>query len=154
TADEALSPLPPVVAGGALVLPKGLIDRVAGRRDQPVATYARETEEVDRRAISAVKAAEKRLGREPEEMPHNNPGYDIRSLTPDGHWLFIEVKGRILGAEDFSVTRNEVLYGKNADRYRLALVSVHPDGPERDQVQYLVDPFQGVEFGDFAADAV
>ena len=26
--------------------------------------------------------------------------------------------------------------------------------PERDQVQYLVDPFKGFEFGDFAADAV
>jgi hypothetical protein len=47
-----------------------------------------------------------------------------------------------------------VLYGKNADRYRLALVSVHPDGPDHDQVRYLVEPFRGVEFGDFAADGI
>jgi hypothetical protein len=33
----------------------------------------------------------------------------IRSLTADGHWVFIEVKGRILGAGDFVVTRHEVL---------------------------------------------
>jgi superfamily II DNA or RNA helicase len=153
-ADETLRPLPPVVAGGALVVPQGLIDRLMGRRDKPVLAYAQDTATVDRRAIAAVMAAERRLGREPTEMPHNNKGYDIRSLTPDGHWVFIEVKGRILGADDFTVTRNEVLYGKNADRYRLALVSVHPGGPEHDEVRYVLDPFKGFDFGDFAADCV
>jgi hypothetical protein len=153
-ADEALRPLPPAVAGGALVVPQGLLDRLAGRRDAPVATYARDTAEVDRRAVAAVMATERRLGRAPEEMEHNNKGFDIRSLSPDGHYVFIEVKGRILGAEDFTVSRNQVLYGKNADRYRLALVSVHPEGPEHDQVRYLVEPFRGVEFGAFAADGI
>ena len=153
-ADEALRPLPPVVAGGALVVPQGLLDRLAGHRDQPVATYAKDTAEVDRRAIAAALAAERSLGRLPEEMPHNNPGYDIRSRTHDGHWVFLEVKGRIRGAEDFVVTRNEVLYGKNADRYRLVLVSVSPDGPEQDELRYLIDPFSGFDFGDFAADGV
>jgi len=153
-ADEALRPLPPVVAGGALVVPQGLLDRLAGRRDAPVATFAKDTAEVDRRAVAAVLAAERALGRHPEDMPHNNPGFDIRSRTDDGHWVFLEVKGRIAGAEDFIVTRNEVLYGKNADRYRLALVRVSPDGPEHDEIRYLVDPFAGFEFGDFAADGV
>ncbi len=153
-ADEALRPLPPVVAGGALVVPRGAVERLTGERDKPTATYAKETAEVDRRAVAAVLAAERLLGREPQEMAHNNPGFDVRSLTADGHWVFIEVKGRILGAEDFVVTRNEVLYGKNADRYRLALVSVSPDGPARDVVRYLVDPFRGFDFGDFAADGV
>ena len=153
-ADEALRPLPPVVAGGALVVPQGLLDRLAGHRDQPVATYAKDTAEVDRRAIAAALAAERSLGRLPEEMPHNNPGYDIRSRTHDGHWVFLEVKGRIRGAEDFVVTRNEVLYGKNADRYRLVMVSISPDGPEHDELRYLTDPFSGFDFGDFAADGV
>ena len=153
-ADEALRPVPPVVAGGALVVPQGALDRLAGRRDQPVATYAKDTAEVDRRAVAAVLAAERYLGRDPKEMPHNNPGYDVRSLTPDGHLVFLEVKGRIAGAEDFVVTRNEVLYGKNADRYRLALVRVSPEGPNRDEVRYLIDPFKGFDFGDFAADGV
>ncbi|GGM39984.1 helicase-related protein [Dactylosporangium sucinum] len=153
-ADAALRPLPPVVAGGALVVPQGFVDRLTGRRDKPVLTYAKDTAEVERRAIAAVMAAERRLGREPFEMPHNNKGFDIRSLTPDGHFVFIEIKGRILGADDFTVTRNEVLYGKNAERYRLALVSVHPDGPDKDEIRYVLNPFQGFDFGTFAADGV
>src|SRR5690606_8564689 len=103
-ADESLRPLPPVVAGGALVVPQGLLDRLTGKRDQPVATYARQTAEVERRAVEAVLAAERELGRQPEEMPRNNTGYDIRSYSPEGHYVFIEVKGRILGAEHFTVT--------------------------------------------------
>jgi hypothetical protein len=154
TADEALRPLPPVVAGGALVIPQGLVDRLTGRRDKPAPTYAKDTAEVDERAIAAVMAAERRLGREPTEMAHNNKGYDIQSLTADGHYVFIEVKGRILGADDFSVSRNQVLYGKNADRYRLALVSVHPYGPGKDEIRYVLNPFEGFEFGAFAADGV
>lgn len=153
-ADEALRPMPPVVAGGALVIPAGLLDRLCGKRDEPALAYARNTAEVDRRAIAAVMAAERSLGREPFEMPHNNKGYDIRSLTPDGHLVFIEVKGRILGAEDFMVTRNEVLYAKNTERYRLALVSVHLGGADQDQVRYVLNPFQGFDFGAFIADGV
>jgi len=34
------------------------------------------------------------------------------------------------------------------------LVSVSPDGAEQDEIRYLVDPFQGFEFGDFAAGGV
>ncbi|WP_232778629.1 helicase-related protein [Carbonactinospora thermoautotrophica] len=148
--DARLQAKPPRLAAAALVVPRGLLDRLAGR--PPVASFALDTAEVERRAVDAVLAAERALGREPEEMPHNNPGYDVRSRTPDGHYVFIEVKGRVLGAEDFHVTRNEVLHGKNSGtNYRLALVSVHPDGPEHDEVRYLVDPFRGVDFGDFAA---
>jgi hypothetical protein len=149
-ADEALRPLPPVVAGGALVIPHGLLQRLTGARDEPVATYAKQTAEVERRAVEAVMAEERRLGRIAAELERNNKGFDICSFTPDGHYLFIEVKGRLVGAEDFSVTRSEVLYGKNADRYRLALVSVSPDGPGHDQVRYLTDPFRGINFDDFA----
>jgi Domain of unknown function (DUF3883) len=88
-------------------------------------------------------------------MPHNNPGYDIRSGTDDGHLIFIEVKGRVSGAQDFWVTKTEALTGKNAAAgFRLALVSVHPDGPERDQVRYIVDPFRDIDFGDFAATGI
>lgn len=46
------------------------------------------------------------LGHAPTEMPHNNPGYDIESLA-NGHLDFIEVKGRIAGAQTFHVTRTE-----------------------------------------------
>ncbi|MCE7883952.1 MAG: DUF3883 domain-containing protein, partial [Actinobacteria bacterium ATB1] len=83
------------------------------------------------------------LGREPEEMPHNNPGYDIRSRDPaTGDWIFIEVKGRVAGAETFSVTRNEILHALNTgDRHRLALVQVADD--DSTEVRYLVGPFTG-----------
>ena len=86
-------------------------------------------------------------------MPHNNPGYDIESRRPDGHLIFIEVKGRIEGAEEFWVTSTEALHGKNsAAGSRLAMVSVSAR-PARSstQVRYIVDPFRDVDFGDFAA---
>ncbi|GGL56802.1 helicase-related protein [Planomonospora parontospora] len=149
---ERLQIRPPLVAGAALVVPQGLLDRLAGLRDGAAEGYAKETAEVERRAVERVLAEERRLGRLPEEMAHNNPGYDIRSRTADDHWVFLEVKGRIAGAQDFHVTRTEVLTGKNSGQsFRLALVSVHPDGPEHDEVRYLVDPFRDVDFGDFAA---
>lgn len=150
--DEALQALPPQVAGGALVVPRGLLDRLLGRAPAGAPGQdAADTREVERRAIAAVLRAERELGREPEEMPPNNAGYDIRSLTEGHHTVFLEVKGRTVGAENFYVTRNEVLFGKNADRYRLALVAVHSEGAHRDELRYLTEPFAGFEFGDFDA---
>jgi superfamily II DNA or RNA helicase len=149
-ADAQLTPLPPSVDGGALVVPQGLVDRLLGRRSEPVAAYARDTAHIERRAVDAVLAAERALGREPREMPHNNPGFDVRSETPDRRVIRIEVKGRIAGADDFAITRNEVLTGKNlGDDYRLALVSVHPDGATGDQICYVTRPFDATNTDDF-----
>jgi len=142
--EEQLTALPPVVIGGALVVPAGLLERLAGQREVDPATHARNTKEVERRAVDAVLAAEERLGRDPEEMPHNNPGFDVRSLDPDGHLLFIEVKGRIEGSDSVTVTRNEVLFGLGAgDQHLLALVEVGLDG--HDTVRYLRHAFTGME---------
>jgi hypothetical protein len=141
-----------MVAAGALVLPQGLLDKLLGRSAAAPPLPARDTALTDRRAVDAVLAAERRLGRVPQEMPHNNPGYDIQSRTGKGHLIFIEVKGRVTGAEDFWVTKTEALTGKNAAiGFRLALVSVYPGSPEHDQVRYIVDPFRDIDFGDFAA---
>ncbi|BCJ64827.1 helicase-related protein [Polymorphospora rubra] len=149
---ERLQVRPPRVAGAALVIPQGLLDRLAGLRDGPPEAYARDTALVERRAVDLVLQEERKLGRNPEEMAHNNPGYDVRSRTVDDRWVFIEVKGRTAGAENFHVTRTEVLTGKNSGTsFRLALVSVHPDGSERDEVRYVVDPFKDVDFGSFDA---
>ncbi|GGK73319.1 helicase-related protein [Streptomyces flaveus] len=153
--DERLLPRLPRMAGGALILPQGLIDQLLGRQTaagtSTRAAAPRHTAEVERRAVAAVMAAEQRLGRSPEEMPPNNKGFDLRSWTADGEGLLhLEVKGRITGAEDFVVTRNEVLHAKNlGDRYRLALVSVSPEGPGHDEVRYLTTPFQGTSTADF-----
>ena len=62
----------------------------------------------------------------------------------------IEVKGRVAGAEDFVITRNEVLTAKNlGDDYRLALVEVADDGPHADRVRYLTRPFEQTGTDDF-----
>ncbi|GEM_PF-4916654 len=88
--DEELIARPPVVSGGALIVPQGLLDKLLGRTPDPSAV-ARDTALTERRAVDAVLAVERRLGRDPEEMPHANPGYDIRSRTADGRVVFIEV---------------------------------------------------------------
>lgn len=102
--------------------------------------------------MDAVLAAEQALGRNPVEMPHNNTGYDIHSTTSDGQSVFIEVKGRIAGAEDVTVTLNEVLLGKNVPAaHRLALVEVSRDGPEHDHLRYVSEHFRSINLGDLAA---
>ncbi|EQD45201.1 helicase domain protein, partial [mine drainage metagenome] len=107
-----------------------------------VSRFARETREVEERAVRAVLDEEARIGRRAEEMAHSNPGFDIRSVDTDGHLLLIEVKGRIEGSTTVTVTRNEILTGLNAaDHYLLALVEVRTDGTC--QVRYLRDPFAG-----------
>jgi len=136
-----LQPLPPLVVGAALIVPAGLVGQAGGPADA-APPRSRETKEVERRAVEAVLAVERLLRRTPAEMPPNNPGYDIRSIDSEQHLHFIEVKGRIEGAESVTVTRTEILTGLNTHRnYVLALVEVVPDGGER--VRYLRDPFSG-----------
>jgi hypothetical protein len=153
--EQHLQPAPPVAAAAALIVPQGLLDRLTGLREQSAERYAKNTREVDERAMAAVLAAERTLGRYPEPMAHNNPGYDIRSRTLNGHWLYLEVKGRIAGAKDFIVTRNEVMLARNtAPHHRLAMVEVSPDGPAFDQVRYVLVGFEGIALTDLAATAV
>jgi hypothetical protein len=55
-------------------------------------------------------------------------GYDIESLDGQGDLYFIEVKGRIDGADSVTLTINEVNTGRNSPhRFRLALVTVTGD---------------------------
>ena len=44
--ERRLSPLPPVVVGGALVVPVGLLQRLQGKRRSDTGMFARETERV------------------------------------------------------------------------------------------------------------
>jgi hypothetical protein len=140
-AERQLSPLPPVVAGGALVLPAGLLAQLGGTPVDPAAR-ARETERVERAAVDAVLAAERRLGRTAVEMPHNNKGYDIESKDAEGRLWFIEVKGRVEGSETVIVTKSEIGVGRNKpDQFILALVEVPFNGEPL--VRYLRQPFDG-----------
>ncbi|MEU3046201.1 helicase-related protein [Streptomyces sp. NPDC006984] len=156
--DGSLQPKPPLVAGHALIVPIGWLAKAVDTTDDGAAhppLHAVDGYETDRRAVAAVLRAERALGRVPEEMAHNNPGYDIRSLTPEGRLVHIEVKGRRVGAEEFYISRNEILVAKNrGDQHRLALVTVHPDGPEHDEVRYLANAFADTEFGDLKAEGL
>ncbi len=141
--EQQLRALLPIVVGAALVVPGSLIQMLRGEAARTPERSPVDTTTVDRRAVAAVLTTERRLGRDPEELAHNNPGYDIRSRTNDGHLLFIEVKGRISGAETVTVTRNEILHGHNSpDRWLLALVEVRPNGTE--DVRYYRHPFAGI----------
>lgn len=157
--EQTLQPLPPTVIGGALIAPRGLLERLAGARTTTPETVARNTAEVERRAVHAVLAAEDSLGHRARDMNDerlNHPGYDIQSVvpgtsdTPD-RLLFIEVKGRIEGSESVTVSRNEMLTALNApEQFVLALVEVSTSGPEHDRVRYLCRPFLGVTETHFA----
>ena len=52
--EEHLRPLPPAVASLALVVPQGLLDRLAGTRDKPTDHYTRDTKRIEMRAVAAV----------------------------------------------------------------------------------------------------
>jgi SNF2 family DNA or RNA helicase len=143
--EAQLSSLPPVVVGGALVIPHGLVERLRGERSDEPAIHARETERVERLAVDAVLAVETSLGRRPTEMPRNNKGYDIQSRTDGlGELLFIEVKGRVAGADVFTITKSEILTSLNKpEHFILALVEVRED--DSTNVRYLRKPFKGSE---------
>jgi superfamily II DNA or RNA helicase len=137
--QESTRVLPPRVLAVALVIPAGLLARLLGQ--PPVST-----EEIELRALDAVEAEERKLGRVPRRLEPNNPGFDVTSLDETtGTVVSIEVKGRIAGASTFFVTNQEVRFGQNAgDQYRLALVEVSPLGPAHDVVRYVGRPFENV----------
>jgi hypothetical protein len=93
--------------------------------------------------VDAVLATEDALRRARREMPPNNKGYDIESRMLDGTLLFIEVKGRIAGAETFTITRSEIGVGRNKpDQHILALVEV--SDTDETAVRYLRRAFEDV----------
>jgi hypothetical protein len=145
---------PPDVVGGALIVPQILLDQLASGHDDTLVTHAQQTWEVDQRAVAAVMAAERVLGREPKEMPHNNAGYDIESRDPaTGILHFIEVKGRIEGSDTVTVSGRQVIHSQNApDRFVLAVVEVPMNRQASPTVRYARRPFEGMEvpFGRFA----
>jgi SNF2 family DNA or RNA helicase len=135
--------VPAIVRGAALVVPGAAL--ISDAEDGPQ-TFARDTKVVERRAVDAVLAAERALGRTPVEQARNNPGYDIRSTDADGRVYFIEVKGRIEGADTFTITANEVAYSQTqGERHRLALVSVHTNEPRGDKLRYVLGAFDHLE---------
>ena len=126
--ERRVSPLPPVVIGGALVVPGGLLARLKGARSAEPALFARETKRVELAAMAAVMAVEQELGFVPRDVSADKCGYDIESHVPaEGRLRFLEVKGRIQGATSVTVTKNEILTALNKpEAWILALVEVPP----------------------------
>jgi len=150
-AERQLAPLPPVVSGGALIIPAGLLRSAAGATAREIAEYATERTVTERAAVNAVLTAERRIGRTPVEMPPNNKGYDIESKASDGTLWFIEVKGRVVGADTFMITRSEIGVGRNkVDEHILALVEV--DDGASSAVRYVRRAFEDV--GDLPFDTI
>lgn len=139
--ERQLSALPPVVVGGALVVPIGLIKRLNGEDSiEPDWNYA-ERERVEMMAMRTVIDEERGLGYEPVDVSREKKGYDIESRIPGtGKLRFIEVKGRAEGAETVTISKREILSGLNKpDDFILALVIV--DG-EKTTSYYVRDIFE------------
>ena len=136
--EEQVSALPPVVLGGAVVVPVGLLARVTGT----TAPATPDTQASAARAREAVMATERRLGFEPVDREFEKLGYDIESRDPATRELrFIEVKGRVAGGDTIAVTKNEILTALNEpDAFILAIVEFIDD--ERQRVRYVRRPFQ------------
>jgi hypothetical protein len=139
--ERQISALPPVVLGGVLVVPIGLIESIAGAAI-PGRTSFPDVQAAAARAREIVMEMERKLGFEPVDREFEKLGYDIESRVPGtGKLRFIEVKGRISGAETITVTRNEVLYSLNKPNDFIFAIVEFMDG-ERHKLHYLRRPFR------------
>lgn len=138
----------PIVLGGALVIPAGLLMQRKGV-SQEVGGWSADAEaraRIERIAMQAVMDAERALGHDVLDVSAQKCGWDVTSIPqsidgripPSRH---IEVKGRAKGATTITVTRNEILYGLNqADKFILGIVLV--DGDHQEGPYYVRQPFQ------------
>ena len=153
-AEKDISAMPPVIVGGALVIPKGLLYRLT-RQEAPADFAHSGRRAIEYAAMKAVMEIETGFGYLPRDVSAKKRGYDIESEIPpekqDGGTLrFIEVKGRVKGAATVTVSKNEILTALNKpEAYILAIVEV--DGASTRTV-YLKKPFQNAP--DFASTSV
>lgn len=139
--EAQISPLPPVVLGGLLVVPMGLLTAITGRF-APEVTTPSDTQASAARARAVIMEIERGLGFEPTDREFEKLGYDIESRVPGtGKLRFIEVKGRVEGASTITVTKNEILYSLNKpEDFILAIVEYQSADTHR--AYYLRQPFQ------------
>jgi hypothetical protein len=137
--ERQLAPLPPVLLGGLLVIPAGLLRAIGGHA--ALFTTPTDTQAAAARARKIVMEIERGLGFVPVDCETEKLGYDIESAIPGtGRLRFIEVKGRVAGADTVTVTKNEILYSLNKpDNFILAMVAFGADGSH--DVRYLRRPF-------------
>ncbi|WP_298135103.1 helicase-related protein [Acidiferrobacter sp.] len=139
--EAQISPLPPVILGGMLIIPAGLMKVMTGQ-DTSAPSAPVDTQASAARARQIIMAIERSLGFEPTDREFERLGYDIESRVPGtGKLRFIEVKGRVSGAQTITVTKNEILYSLNKpDDFILAIVEFQDGGGH--EVHYVRQPFQ------------
>ncbi len=140
---------PPVVRAAAVVIPRTLLDQLKRQAGRPVETDPDEPQldqaardRVSRLAVEAVLQAERDLGFEPEEMPHQNKGFDIRSIDPaGGPTRFLEVKGKVQGQRSITISATQTNFARNnPEHFILAIGLVADDAVER--LAYVREPFE------------
>lgn len=143
--EKNVAAMPPVIVGGAIVIPAGLLRKLMGDNTVTVISSAGR-KAVELAAMNAVTEIERSLGNEVKDVSAENCGYDIESVIPKdkrdgtGCLRFLEVKGRTKGADTVTVTRNEILTAMNKpEEFILAIVEV--DGEETHTV-YLRHRFR------------
>ena len=124
--EKAQAAQPPVVHGGALVIPAAMLRMHAPDVDREAET--RDPRRIEVIAMAAVMGAERAAGRFLEDVSASNRGWDVESHEPDGRLRFIEVKGRKVGATTVCVTKNELLTCMNKrEQYYLTVIVVDGD---------------------------
>lgn len=137
--ERFISSQPPRVRGGMVVIPAGLLaKRSPANSDDPIhgGMFSQDPEArkiIETLAMNAVVEAEKALGNTPLDVAAQKIGYDIQSFDPkSGHLRFIEVKGRVDGADTVMITRQEVITSLHEpDKFILAIVQIE-DGKARE----------------------
>ena len=124
------------------MIPAGLLAKMEGK-PLPITGSPTDTQASAARARAAVMQVERGLGFIPTDREFEKLGYDIESKDPTtGLLRFIEVKGRVAGADVITVTKNEILYSFNEpEQFILAMVSF--DDEQTHRVRYLRRPFEG-----------
>jgi len=137
--EAQISALPPVVLGGLVIVPLGLVAAMTGRT---LPLHPVDTQLSAARARAIVMEVERALGHEPTDREFEKLGYDIESrISATQRLRFLEVKGRVSGADTVTVTKNEILYSFNKpDDFILALVEFLDN--ESHRVHYLRRPFE------------
>ncbi len=125
--ERFISSQPPRVRGGMVVIPRRLL---IARQNPTIPNHFSEDpaarREIELAAMQAVMAAERELGHEPTDVSAQKIGYDIASHNRrSGHLRFIEVKGRIDGADSVMITRQEIITSLHEpEKFILAIVTV------------------------------
>lgn len=143
--ERILSPAPPHIVGGALIIPKGLLYELTGTAEYKPDISSGDKRQVEYAAVDAVMKIERNLGFAPVDVSAEKLGYDVESGRPAdankplADLRLIEVKGRAKGATTITVTANEIRYALNKpEEFILAIVEVDGD---KTQTVYLKRPF-------------